>query len=217
MRKHLSIILFSILALCTPAKAAGGVDSLFFDARGTFHQEINNGTYGSRLPADYLNFHVFGHITDNVSFRIRQRLNTWIDEQNPFRATDWMCINWQATDRWAFSAGKTAIMIGGYEYDAPPIDVYFYSRFCNDIQQAFAFSVNATYTMRDGQDFTFQISTSPLTPGFSDTSAFNFAWLGHFAPWWKTVFGTKENCTEECRWCCKRCKTTQIASSQKNE
>ena len=188
MRKHAAILTAAILALCTPAKAAGGVDSLFFDARGTFHQEINNGTYGSRLQADYLNFHVFGHITDNVSFRIRQRLNTWIDEQNPFRATDWMCINWQATDRWAFSAGKTAIMIGGYEYDAPPIDVYFYSRFCNDIQQAFAFSVNATYTMRDGQDFTFQISNSPLTPGFSDTYSFNFAWLGHFAPWWKTIW-----------------------------
>jgi hypothetical protein len=157
--------------------------------RASFHQDITDGRYNSQAVGEYLNFHLLGHITPNIEYRIRQRLNKKVfDERNMFNATDILYINWQATPRWSFTFGKHAVLIGGYEYDAAPIDVYFYSRFCNDIQQAFAFSVNATYTMRDGQDFTFQISNSPLAPGFSDTYSFNFAWLGHFAPWWKTIW-----------------------------
>jgi len=186
MRKAIAFI--AVLLTAISLNAGNGVDSLFFDARGTFHQETMNGKYDSRLQADYLNFHMFGKIADNVTYRVRQRLNKGIEERNLFSATDWMCISWKATPKWTFTAGKTAILIGGYEYDSAPIDVYFYSRFCNELNQGFAFSVNANYEFVPGQVLAMQISNSPLSYGFQNMYAYNLAWMGHFTPWWKTIW-----------------------------
>lgn len=186
MRK--TILTALAVCLCTLLRAQGAVDSLYFDARGSFHQEILDGKYSSNLRADFLNLQIFGHINDKLSYRIRQRLNVGIDKDNPFRATDWMCLTWQATPKWKFYAGKTSILIGGYEYDSVPIDVYYYSQFCSNLYQYFAFSVNAGYEFRPGQSMVFQICNSPLSSGFGDTYAYNLAWTGHFTRNWQTIW-----------------------------
>ena len=100
------------------------VDRLYFDMRASFHQDITDGQYNSQAIGEYLNFQMMGHITPNIDYRIRQRLNKKVfDERNMFNATDFMYVNWQATERWNFLAGKYVVLIGGYEYDAAPIDV----------------------------------------------------------------------------------------------
>ena len=125
MRKS---FLFLLLLLCAglPVRAQGQVDRLYFDMRASFHQDITDGRYNSQAVGEYLNFHLLGHITPKVEYRIRQRLNKKVfDEKNMFNATDFMYVKWQATERWSFLAGKSVVMIGGYEYDAAPIDVIF--------------------------------------------------------------------------------------------
>lgn len=179
------ISLLSVLSL-----NAQSLDSLFIDARGSFLQEKTGENYSSVMQAEYFNVHMFGSINDRITYRIRQRLNTGIDEKNPFRATDWLCLTWKATDRLSLYAGKTAVLIGGYEYDSAPIDVYYYSQFCTNLSQYFAFSVNADYEFKPGQSFVMQISNSPLSYGFEDIYAYNLAWTGSFAPWWKTIWST---------------------------
>lgn len=185
MKKLILIVLNVFSALTLSAHA---VDSLFIDARGAYRQQVKDGVYDGRLEADYLNVHIWGSISDKFSYRVRQRLNVVLDANNPFRATDWACLYYKPTDRLKLYAGKTAIMIGGYEYDSAPIDVYFYSQFCSNLKQYFAFSVNAEYEFSPGQSAIFQISNSPMSDGFENRYAYNFAWTGGFTPWWKTIW-----------------------------
>ena len=168
--------------------SAKGVDSLFFDARGSFHQEVLDGKYSARFRAEHINFNIFGHITDKLTYRMRQRLNVWGDTDDPFRATDWLCLSWQATPKFRIYAGKTAVLIGGYEYDAAVIDVYYYSRFCSGLDQGYAFGVNMEYAFMPGQSLIMQVANSPLSIGFQNQFGYNLAWSGGFTKWWKTIW-----------------------------
>lgn len=184
------ILAAAVILLSPVMLVAQSVDSMFVDARGSFMQHVRGRDYSSVLTPDYLNLHMYGTISPKFSFRIRQRFNVGIDAKNPFRATDWMCLNWQAGERLRLYAGKTAILIGGFEYDSAPIDVYFYSNFCSNLAQYFAFSTGGQYEIVPGQNLAFQISNSPLSPGFDDKYAYNIAWIGGFAPWWKTIWSS---------------------------
>lgn len=187
MKKLFAIALLTA-ALASPELRAKVVDSLYFDARGSFNQEIKDGAYTPRFMADHFNFNIYGHIAKNVTYRIRHRLHVWGDAENPFKATDWMCVNWQATPKLKLYAGKTAALIGGYEYDSPAIDVYFYSRFCSGLDQGYVFGVNMDYSFMPGQSVIVQVGNSPLSNGFKKQLAYNLAWGGQFAKWWKTIW-----------------------------
>ena len=190
MHKTISLLAgLATLLLCASAAAQPVVTELYFDTRASFHQEVADGQYNSQFTGDHFNLNVRGRLTDKLDFRIRQRLNKKVfDERNMFNATDFLYLRWQATPRWAFTAGKNAVLIGGYEFDAVPIDVYYYSNFCNNLYQGFAFGVNAEYALAEGQTLAFQFCNSPLSLGFQNLYAFNFAWTGHFAPWWDTLW-----------------------------
>lgn len=184
---RLTLLLFCFVPVALSAQ--NYVDRLYFDMRASFHQETQNGQYSSQVVGEYLNFQMMGHLTPKIDYRIRQRLNKKVfDERNMFNATDFMYVNWQATDRWSFLAGKYAVLIGGYEYDATPIDVYYYSQFCSNLYQGFTFGATATYRFADSQNVVFQVCNSPLSLGFQNIYAYNVAWRGQFAPWWKTIW-----------------------------
>ena len=117
--------LASLLLSGFAAQAQPTVTQLYFDTRASFHQEVADGRYFSQFTGDHFNLNVRGTLTDKLDFRIRQRLNKKVfDERNMFNATDFLYLRWQATPRWAFTVGKNAVLIGGYEFDAFPIDVY---------------------------------------------------------------------------------------------
>ena len=187
--KKLSLILSLLILLPLRPSAQEYVDRLYFDMRAAFHQEMCNGQYSSQMLGEHLNFNMMGRLTPKIDYRIRQRLNKKVfDERNMFNATDFMYVNWHATDRWSFLAGKYAVLIGGYEYDANPIDVYYYSQFCNNIYQCFTFGAVADYRFAEDQHMVFQFCNSPLSLGFQNVYALNMAWNGQFAPWWKTLW-----------------------------
>jgi len=169
--------------------AQNKVDRLFFDMRSTFHQETEEGVYSSQIRGEHLNFHMLGHITPKIDYRIRHSLcKQTFDPKNMFNATDIMYINWKMDEHWSFLAGKYAVLIGGYEYDAAPIDVYYYSKFCNNIYQGFTFGASATYNFTPSQAIVAQICNSPLSMGTANIYAYNLAWMGEFLPWWKTIW-----------------------------
>ena len=183
-------IIFLLLCLIPAGLAAQNyVERLYFDMRASFHQDITEGAYNSQAIGEHLNFQMMGHITPKLDYRIRQRLNKKVfDERNMFNATDFMYINWQATPRLSFLAGKHAVLIGGYEYDAAPIDVYYYSQFCNNLYQGFTFGISSAFKFAEAQQLEAQICNSPLSLGFQNVYAYNLAWRGQFAPWWKTIW-----------------------------
>jgi len=183
------LLTLCLCCVCVLATAQHAVDRLYFDMRASFHQEITDGEYNSQAVGEYLNFQMMGHITPKLDYRIRQRLNKKVfDERNMFNATDFMYINWQATPRLSLLAGKHAVLIGGYEYDAAPIDVYYYSQFCNNLYQGFTFGVSGAFKFAEAQQLEAQFCNSPLSLGFQNVYAYNLAWRGQFAPWWKTIW-----------------------------
>ena len=178
-------LLFLIAPFAFPSFSQNKVDSLFLDMRSTFHQETENGVYDSRIRGEHLNFHMHGHITPDINYRIRHSL---CKAPAAFNATDIMYVNWKMDEKWSFLVGKYAVLIGGYEYDAAPIDVYYYSKFCNNILQGFTFGASATYSFTPTQAVVAQFCNSPLSLGVSDIYAYNLAWTGEFKRWWKTIW-----------------------------
>ena len=164
------------------------VDEVSIDTRATFHMQTTDGVYDSHFQGDYLNLHIKGQLLDNLSFRIRQRLNKKIDEKNPFNATDFLWLKWQATPKWSFTAGKQPILIGGYEIDSAPIDVYYYGAFSNRLYQYYAFGASATFTPAAGQNISIEFCPSPISPGTQDAYSYNLYWNGHFGSRWLTTW-----------------------------
>ncbi|MBQ9529131.1 MAG: hypothetical protein IJR73_02090, partial [Bacteroidales bacterium] len=97
-RRLLSAIAVALFLAAGPLAYAQKthVDSLWIDARATFHQQTEAGVYSTHFQGDYFNVHIAGHLTDNISFRVRQRMNKRIDAENPFNATDFLWLKWQA-------------------------------------------------------------------------------------------------------------------------
>ena len=164
------------------------VDEISVDARGTFHQQTKAGDYSSHFQGDYFNIHIAGHLTDNISFRVRQRMNKEIDAQNPFNATDFLWIRWQTRSPLSITLGKQAILLGGYEIDSAPIEVYYYSAFCSHLYQYYAFGASAQYHFCEGQDLYLQFAPSPISSGLQDAYSYNIYWNGHPAPRWQTLW-----------------------------
>ena len=188
MRPKLLTFLTFLLAASLLRAQQTHVDEVSVDTRATFHQQTTDGVYDSHFQGDHLNLHIKGQLTDNLTFRVRQRLNKKVDEKNPFNATDFLWLKWQATPRWAFTAGKQAIYIGGYEIDSPPIDVYYYGAFSSRLYQYYAFGATVTFTPVPGQNISLQFCPSPISPGTQDAYSYNLYWNGHILPHWKTVW-----------------------------
>ena len=188
-KKLILTFLALILASALPLGAQQThVDEIWVDARATFHQQTEAGVYSTHFQGDYFNIHIAGHLTDNVSFRVRQRMNKKIDVENPFNATDFLWLRWQATPKLSFTAGKQAILLGGYEIDSAPIDVYYYSAFCSNLYQYYAFGATASYTFAPGQELSLQFAPSPISSGRQDAYSYNAYWHGYIVPLWETLW-----------------------------
>lgn len=164
------------------------IEEFSFDTRATFHQQTVEGVYDSHFQGDYFNLHIKGQLYDGLTFRVRQRLNKKIDDRNPFNATDFLWLTWQPSPQWSITAGKHPIMVGGYEIDSAPIDVYYYGAFSNRLYQYYAFGVSATYSPVPGQNISAQFIPSPISPVTQNSYSYNLYWNGGFAPWWKTIW-----------------------------
>lgn len=178
------------LAANSPADSSFTIENLSFDARGSFHQEFAGGRgHEGIFSGDYFNLHVSGHVSPKLSYRIRQRLvKAAYNEHNIFNATDFLWLRWQASRKWALTFGKQPIYIGGYEYDATPIDVYYWSKFSSGLYKVYAFGITAEYSPAPGQSLMLQFCESPLSLVNTNTFAWNILWSGRLAPWWGTLW-----------------------------
>lgn len=169
-----------------PAKKPQPI-SIKFDVRADWEyhhsgdQDIDDE---SGFTGKFLNFILDGNITDKFSYHFRYRFNKLNSAQDFFEATDWAYLNYDINRNWRVSAGKQVIAIGGYEYDKAPIDVYFYSDFCNFLPACYEFGISGQYTTNDGRNtILLQISNSPFTSKsirFEGLYAYNLMWYGNY-------------------------------------
>ena len=149
------------------------------------HQAIDgNEIYGdSGFKARYFNLRMDGQITPKFTYSWRQRFSRPNEDATFVNNTDWLNLTYKANDNWSFNAGKQVVMIGGWEYDRAPIEIYYCSEYWNNVN-CFQLGVSATYTTDKGNEsLTFQICQSPYNPNAINTKnddlyAYNFYYMG---------------------------------------
>jgi len=136
----------------------------------------------SGFKGQWLNFRMDGEITEGLTYSYRQRLNKLTD-RTFFDATDWIHLDWQIDKHWSLSGGKQVVLIGGYEYDRAPIDLYYCSEFWGNIA-CYQLGVSAGYRFGTKDQLTLQLCNSPfrLLAG-NDTYAWNLYWSGQHGIW----------------------------------
>ncbi|MBO5831708.1 MAG: carboxypeptidase-like regulatory domain-containing protein, partial [Alistipes sp.] len=87
----------------------------------------------SGFKVRYFNLRMDGQITPKFTYSWRQRFNNINKASDFVNNTDWLHLTYKPTDNWAISAGKQVVMIGGWEYDRAPIDVYYCSEYWNNV------------------------------------------------------------------------------------
>ncbi len=137
----------------------------------------------SSFDGKYLNIILEGEISDKFSYNYRQRLilDSKPDYYSFFNATDWLYLTYKINKNFSVTGGKEVIAIGGFEYDAAPIDLYFWSDFWNNVV-CYQLGGTVHYTSTDEKHHIgFQITNSPFTThALQGLYAFNIIWHGDF-------------------------------------
>lgn len=142
----------------------------------------------SGFKGDYFLLGVSGQVTDRLTYSWRQRINQKKERSDRFDGTDWVYLDYKLDDHWSVAAGKQVAMVGGYEYDRNPVDIYVSSEFWNNIAP-FQFGASATYTTTNGKNrFTAQVTQSLFnTPDNRDMLAYHLHWAGNYG-WLNTLY-----------------------------
>ena len=150
-----------------------------------YYQPQWNHSYGFR--GDYFNLLIGGDIGDHISYFFRQRIVPVKGYTELFDNTDFLYIQYKFNDQWSLRMGKEAIHVGGFEYDAPPIDVYYYTHYWGHFP-CFLLGMSASYTDKSGKNkFSFNIANSPYVK-YQNNSwksgllSYNLFWSGNFGP-----------------------------------
>ena len=174
-------LLGALLLSTLTASARSEWLNLAIEARAEYQHATLDG---ESLPDDSgfrgrnFNLKLLGDLGGGFSYGFRHRLNKMHRDARFFDATDWLYLTYTTpNDRWAFSAGKQVVQVGGYEYDLAPIDGYFSSEYCTNFP-CYQWGASVTYALENGRDaFTFQVTESPFCTQ-EELYAYNLYWSG---------------------------------------
>ena len=177
MRKRI-LQLFTFLSLMTISSVATAqVDftpiftQIKLEARADFdyyHSTTYQSYFGTNnvenpygFHGRYFNFVIGGPIGEKFSYFFRQRIVATPGDVSLFDNTDFLYLNYMPSKNWMIRVGKDALAVGGFEYDAPPINVLF-STYYWDNFYCFQPAVAAAYKTDDAnQMLLFQVANSP--------------------------------------------------------
>ena len=191
MKRTITKILLVLVALTTAStlyaqdekQDINEIFKLGVEARFDYLNQAVDGNHdvaGSGFKARYFNLRMDGQISSKFSYSWRQRFNRVNSFSEFAQNTDWLHLTYKPTQNWAISAGKQVLMIGGWEYDRAPIDLYFCSEFWNNVS-CYQIGASVAYTTNEGNDtILFQACQSPYdTISYAlDYYAFNLYWSG---------------------------------------
>lgn len=109
----------------------------------------------------YFNFVVGGDLNDKFSYFFRQRIIAHPGHVSLFDNTDFLYLTYHPTKNWMFRLGKDALAVGGFEYDAAPIDVLFSTNYWDNFY-CFQLGGATAYKSSDGNHtLLLQVANSP--------------------------------------------------------
>lgn len=177
------VLLFGLAALFSATIFAQGQEllNLRFEARGDYQREYVDGSAVDEncgFKGQYLNVRADGNIGGGFSYSLRHRLNKQHSDASFFDATDWLYLAYRK-DNWELSAGKQVVAIGGYEYDAAPIDLYFCSEWWNNVP-CYRWGGTVAYSLNEGKGkLSLQLCESPFRGDSQEEMfAYNLMWVG---------------------------------------
>ena len=113
------------------------------------------------LKGQYFAFTVAGEFGKGFSYMYKQAINAAVGASSLFDNMEALNIQYSPNQHWAFRVGQDVVALGGFEYDAPPIDVYFSSFYWTQFS-CYQLCLSASYTDKSEHNtLTLQFSNSP--------------------------------------------------------
>lgn len=166
------------------------------EARGDYQRDYIDGKNikdNTGFKGQVVNFIAKGDLGTRFSYMYRQRLNGINRDHSFFDATDWLYLTYHISPQWSLSAGKWAVLTGGWEFDPAPIDVFQVYEFAYHFP-CYEWGAWATWNSRDRHHtLIFQLVESPFQRGYNKTAeaegrdkgemyAYNLVWYGNIGP-----------------------------------
>ena len=129
----------------------GGLGYGIIDRAGQF--------YGDGLYLD-----INGKISPHFSYSLNQRLaSTYYEYNSGFNGTNWLTLTFEAGD-FALTAGKDALLMGSFEYDAYDLDTYYdmNSIFYNEFD-CWQWGFTAAWYPAEDHEVLLQLANSPFS------------------------------------------------------
>lgn len=159
------------------------VDVLNITAMADFeyhdYRDGSDDAYG--FNGKYFIFDAGGNITDNLSYFVRHKIRPYRGISNFFDNTDYLLVTYKFNDNWSLTLGKNEYLMGSFEFDENPTDLFFYSHFVSNLN---CFNVGGNITFKDRESkniFDIQVINSPyMQTGNGSLLSYNFRWKGNY-------------------------------------
>jgi len=181
----------------TAAQEEGGfrlINKLKMEVRADGEYFTTDSTPNLGFHGKYFNLMMGGDLGSGFSYYFKQRIVANPGTVTFFDNTDFLYLDYKPTQNWRLRFGKDAMALGGFEYDASPIDVYFPTNLWRNIY-CFQLAASGAYITDDGNHtFVAQVSNSPYI-NYGNLNydaglvAYNLYWSGRIGHW-QTLWST---------------------------
>lgn len=166
------------MTICSDVNAQE-VPDISLDARFGYNQDFVGGP--GRFKGSGLYLDINGSISPHFSYSLNHRIAApdYGEGITGFDATNWLTLTYEVGN-FAITAGKDALMVGSFEYDAYDLDTYYdmNSMFYN-MFDCWQWGVYGTWYPTDSQSLILQFANSPFS-GDHDMFSYNAAWRGEW-------------------------------------
>ena len=155
------------------------IPDVSIDMRGSYGHDFITGA--GRVYGDGLYLNIDGYISPNFSYSFNHRLaSTYYEDNTGFNGTNWLTLTYE-TESFSFTAGKDALFVGSFEYDAYDLDSYsemnsiFYNMF-----DCWQWGASAAWYPDDSNSILIQASKSPFHLEDADLFACALGWRSEY-------------------------------------
>ena len=165
------------------------IPSISLDSRFSYDRVVSGKTAGFGGDGLYLN--IDGKISKNFSYSLCHNLfSARGEDDSVFDNTNWLTLSYDLGN-FSFTAGKDALVIGSFEYDAYDIDSYcdmnslFYNSF-----SSYQWGVKAMWTNKsETTSIALQVANSPFVyaPKQENMYSYNLGWYESW-DWYESIW-----------------------------
>ena len=156
---------------------ASYIPEISLDMRGGFNYGNNDGA--GLFMGDGLYLDINGYISPHFSYSLNQRLaSTYYEDNSGFNGTNWLTLTFETGD-FAITAGKDALLMGSFEYDAYDLDTYYdmNSSFYNEFD-CWQWGISGAWYPAEDQEVLVQLANSPFSYGEPNLFSLAAGWRG---------------------------------------